>query len=106
MKTSPPLKHQEEDTGFGQLIENTFDFLGGHLAMVVMVEVAMNAALVAAIGDVDVNGETGRPAPSPSRSFPSGRLIAPPPFLASDLEWGDRGYVRRWPCCALCKSQP
>jgi hypothetical protein len=59
----PPHKHfaaaegEEEHAGFRQLIQNAFDFGGGHLAFVVVIEITMHAALVAAIGDVDVNAE-------------------------------------------------
>src|SRR5438132_1419843 len=48
---------QEEDAGLGELIEHVLDLGGGHLALVVVVEITVHAALVAAVGDVDMNAE-------------------------------------------------
>ena len=48
---------EEEDAGGRELVERGFDFGGGHFAVAVVVEIAMFAALVAAIGDVEVDGE-------------------------------------------------
>src|SRR5208283_5296759 len=46
-----------ENAGLGQLVEHALDFDGRHLAVVVMIEITMHAALVAAIGDVNVHGD-------------------------------------------------
>jgi hypothetical protein len=48
---------QEENAGLGQLIKHPFDFERGHLAVVIVIEVAVHAALVTAISDVHVDGE-------------------------------------------------
>ena len=48
---------EKENARLGQLIEHIFDFGGRHLAVVVVVEITMHAALVAAIRDVQVHGE-------------------------------------------------
>ena len=48
---------EEENAGLGQLIEHVFDFGGGHLAVIVVIEITMHAALVAAIRDVQMHGE-------------------------------------------------
>jgi hypothetical protein len=48
---------EEKDTSVRELIKNRFDLRGRHLAMIVMIEIAVNAAFIAAIGDVKVRGE-------------------------------------------------
>lgn len=59
----PPHKHfaaaegEEEHARIGQLIEDVLDFGGAHLALVVVVEITMHAALVAAVGNIDVSAE-------------------------------------------------
>ena len=45
---------QNEDAGFGHLVEQVLDLRGGHLAVVVMIEIAVHAAFVAAIGQVEL----------------------------------------------------
>ena len=49
-KNFAAAKGQDEDAGVGHLIEQVLDFRSGHLAMIVMIEIAVHAALVAAIG--------------------------------------------------------
>ena len=48
---------EKENAGFGQLIEHALDFGGRHLAVVVVIEITMHAALVAAISDIHVHGD-------------------------------------------------
>src|SRR5271169_5961005 len=48
---------ENEDAGLGHLVEQVLDFCRGHLAVVVMIEIAMHAALIAAIGQVELNAE-------------------------------------------------
>src|SRR5271157_2635683 len=48
---------EKENACFGQLIEHVLDFGGRHLAVVVVIEITMHAALVAAIRDVQVHGD-------------------------------------------------
>jgi hypothetical protein len=48
---------EKENSGLGKLIEHAFDFGGGHLAMVVVIQIAMHAALVASEGNIHVDGE-------------------------------------------------
>src|SRR5450759_4014835 len=43
---------QKENACLGQLIERVLDFGGRHLAVVVVIEITMHAALVAAIRDI------------------------------------------------------
>ncbi len=47
---------QEKRPSFCQFIEYVLDFCRGHFAVVVVIEVAVNATLVAAVSDVEVNG--------------------------------------------------
>src|SRR5581483_11409879 len=48
---------KEERSGFGELVQHIPDFPGGHLSMIVVVEVAVHASLVAAIGDIQMNSQ-------------------------------------------------
>ena len=48
---------QEEHAGCGELIENMLDFGGGHFAVAGVIEIAVFAALVAAIGDVEMDAQ-------------------------------------------------
>ena len=48
---------QEEDAGVGDLIEQILDLGGGHLAMIVVIEIAVHAALVAAVGQIELRAE-------------------------------------------------
>ena len=48
---------EKEDACGCELIESGFDFGGGHFAVAVVLEIAVFAALVAAIGDVEMDGE-------------------------------------------------
>ena len=52
MKTSPPLRVRKSVPAVGQLIEHVFHFGGGHLALIVVVEIAVHTALVAPVSDV------------------------------------------------------
>ena len=48
---------EEEHAGFGQLIEDVAHLGRGHLTVVVVIEIAMLAALVAAVRDVQVGAQ-------------------------------------------------
>ena len=48
---------QDEDAGLGHLVEQVLDFGGGHLAVIVVIEIAMDAAFVAAVGEVELDAE-------------------------------------------------
>ena len=48
---------KKKNASLGELVEDVLDFRGRHLAVVVVIEIAMHTALVAAIGDVQVHGE-------------------------------------------------
>src|ERR1017187_2751077 len=41
----------------GELFEHIDDFRRRHLAVIVVIEIAMHAALIAAVGDIEVNAE-------------------------------------------------
>src|SRR5205814_6766513 len=48
---------QNESPGIGHFIEEVLNLGGGHLAMIVVVQIAMNASLIAAVGQVQLNVE-------------------------------------------------
>src|ERR1039457_6918485 len=48
---------EKKDAGVGELSEHIEDFRRRHLAMIVVMQVAMHAALIAAVGDIEVNAE-------------------------------------------------
>ena len=48
---------EKKNACLGQLIEHVLDFGGRHLAVVVVIEITMHAALIAAIRDIHVHGE-------------------------------------------------
>src|ERR1700731_1112456 len=50
-------ERQEENSGIGKLIEDVFDFGRGHLAVIVVIEVAVDAAFVAPISNVQMHAE-------------------------------------------------
>src|ERR1035437_4526517 len=52
-----PTEGEKKYAGIGELGEHIGDFRRRHLAMIVMVQVAMHAALIAAVGDIEVNAE-------------------------------------------------
>ena len=56
-KNLAAAERDKENAGFGQLIKCVLDFSGRHLAVVVVIEITMHAALVAAIRDIHVNRE-------------------------------------------------
>jgi hypothetical protein len=56
-KNFAAAERDKENACLGQLIEGVLDFGGGHLAVIVVIEITMHAALVAAIGDVHVHGD-------------------------------------------------
>ena len=57
MNTSPPLKHEEESAGLGQLVEHVHDLGRAHLAVIVVVQVAVDAALVAAVRHIELDAQ-------------------------------------------------
>jgi hypothetical protein len=46
---------QVENSGVGHLVEEVLDFRGVHFAVIVVIEIAMDAALVAAVGQVQLD---------------------------------------------------
>src|ERR1035437_6651497 len=52
-----PTEGEEKYAGIGELGEHIGDFCRRHLAMIVMVQVAMHAALIAAVRDIKVNAD-------------------------------------------------
>ena len=84
---------QEQRAGRGELVEDRLDFGGGHLAVVVVIEIAVDAALVAAVGEIELHRERNalRPARDP-RPACIRALIGP--FGADGHAVGD-GSARR-----------
>src|SRR5437879_7660696 len=58
---------ENENAGLGHLLEQVLDLGGGHLAVVVVIEIAVNALLVAAVGKIEVRAERHA---QPLRPFP------------------------------------
>ena len=60
-------EREEQRAGGGELIEDVLDFRRGHLAVVVVIQVAVDAALVAPVGEIEVhrqrNAGVERPIP-------------------------------------------
>src|SRR5206468_9333699 len=50
-------EHQKEDSGRGKLIEQIFDLGRGHFAVVVVVEIAVDAPLIAAVSNVQLDAQ-------------------------------------------------
>src|SRR5208282_2327714 len=48
---------QDENAGVGHLLEQVLDFDSGHLPVVVVIKVAVNALLVAAVGQIKLHTE-------------------------------------------------
>ena len=48
---------EEEDPGLGHLVEHVLDLGQRHLTVIIMVQIAMHAALVTAIGDIQLNAD-------------------------------------------------
>src|SRR5215831_12351944 len=87
---------QEEDARLGELVQDALDFLGRHLAMIFVIEITVHAALIAAVGNVEVDGD---------------RYAEIEGLLAHFTEQGHgtspacgplngRSETRRIPCCA------
>src|ERR1700693_913497 len=53
----PATEGEEEYAGVGELGKHVGDLRRRHLAMVIMIEVAMHAALIATVRDIEVNAE-------------------------------------------------
>src|SRR5262244_3552943 len=87
-------EHKKEDARLGQLVEDVLDFLRGHLAFVVVVEITMNAALVAAIGDVDMHAE--RDAKRVRFFVHLSEQTHCAPVLESEIGWSEASRIR---CC-------
>src|SRR5450759_496405 len=56
-KNLAAAESEKENACRGQLIEHVLDFCGRHLAVVVVIEITMHAALVAAICNIHVHGD-------------------------------------------------
>src|SRR5271170_4761891 len=50
-------KSEEEDSSIRELVQNTCDLGSRHLAVIVVIQIAVDAALVATIGDVEVHAD-------------------------------------------------
>ena len=57
MKIFAAAQGEKKYAGIGKLIEHSLDLGRGHLAVVVVVKIAVHAAFVAAIGDIEMNGD-------------------------------------------------
>jgi hypothetical protein len=56
-KNLAAAEREDEDAGIGHLVEQVLDLRGGHLAMVVVIEIAVHTALVAAVGQIELDAE-------------------------------------------------
>ena len=52
-----PWRHFGRATGLGHFVDQAENLGGRHLTVVVMIEITVDAALVTAVGDVEVNRE-------------------------------------------------
>ena len=50
-------KRKEEDSSVRELVQHVFDLGRGHLAVVVVIQIAVNATLVATVGDVEMHAD-------------------------------------------------
>lgn len=50
-------QRQDKDSGVSHLFQQVLDFGGGHLAVVVVIEIAVHALLVAAVGEIELHAE-------------------------------------------------
>src|SRR5580693_913183 len=48
---------ENENARGSKFVEEMFDFSGGHLAVIIVVEVTMNATLVATVGQVELDAQ-------------------------------------------------
>src|SRR5208282_1106329 len=60
-KNFSAAESQNEDASLGHLLHKMFDLRRRHLAVIVVIEITMDAALVAAISQVDLNAERDIP---------------------------------------------
>ena len=72
---------EEEDPGVGELVEQILDLGGRHLAVIVVIEVAVHAPLVAAVGEVELRAERDAKAQRPGTHFPHQRAHVARPKL-------------------------
>jgi hypothetical protein len=56
-KNLTPAEREDEDAGLGHLVEQGLELRRGHLAKVVMIEIAGHAAFVAAVGQIELDAE-------------------------------------------------
>jgi hypothetical protein len=68
-KNLAAAQSQNKNTGIGHLREQAFDFGSGHLPVVVVVEIAMNALFVAAVGEIELHAEGNAQPPRPIAHF-------------------------------------
>src|SRR5579863_5133012 len=50
-------QREEENSSVGELIQNVFDLGSGHLAMIVVIQIAVDATFVTTISNVEMNAE-------------------------------------------------
>src|ERR1043166_7001354 len=87
--------HQEKSGGMRQLLKNFLDFGQRHFAAVVVIEVAMHAPLVAAVGDVKMRAQRHAKIERALRGFLKNRGA----HAASSLFMGD-SETRKTPAAA------
>jgi hypothetical protein len=51
----PSAQGEDKDAGIRHLVQQMLDLRSGHLAMIVVIEITMNAALVAAVSEVELH---------------------------------------------------
>src|SRR5678815_540910 len=89
-------ERQEKDASVRELIEDGLDLRGRHFAVVVVIEVAMNAALVAPVGEIEMSGEWNARIEGPLRHFLNESHRAGSRRAADSMGWSE---TRRMPCC-------
>jgi hypothetical protein len=56
-KNLATAESQNEDAGFGHLAEQMLDFGCSHLTVIVVIEITVDALLVAAVGEIELRAE-------------------------------------------------
>src|SRR5580693_9232260 len=56
-KNFSAAKRKEEDTSVRELVQHVFDLGRGHLSVVVVIQIAVNATLIATVGDVQMHAD-------------------------------------------------
>ena len=92
---------QEERAGCGELIEHRLDLARRHLAVIVVIEVAVDAPLVAPVGEIEVHGQRNavreRPIPDPLHEVAHHTIPSARPSAPSSASTMASAEVRRMP---------